>query len=140
MTRAEQPSRRNLLAVAVAAATAGAASPASAAGRTADTASPRTAAPSKALASLVDNRAWTSYADWRGGTAAGTRAVEGTRPSLVIETAEGRKDYKDPHTGRTAAWEYARWTSPVHRLAVPRPRSSPPGTRGPRRAPGSRSS
>ncbi|MCX4910331.1 peptidase C39 family protein [Streptomyces sp. NBC_00878] len=119
MTRAEQPSRRNLLAVAVAAATAGAASPASAAGRTADTASPRTAAPSKALANLVDNRAWTSYADWRGGTAAGTRAVEGTRPSLVIETAEGRKDYEDPHAGRTAAWEYARWTSPVHRLAVP---------------------
>ncbi|MFI1484166.1 peptidase C39 family protein [Streptomyces sp. NPDC020747] len=120
MTRAEQPSRRSLLAVAVAAATAGAASPAAAAaGSTAGPARTRTAAPSKAPSSLVDNHAWTSYTDWRGGTAAGTRAVPGTRPGLVIGTPEGRTDYKDPHTGTTATWEYARWTSPVHRLAVP---------------------
>ncbi|MGW2289141.1 peptidase C39 family protein [Streptomyces phaeochromogenes] len=119
MTRAEQPSRRSLLAVAVAAATAGAASPAAAAGSTADPASTRTAAPSKAPSRLVDNHAWTSYTDWRGGTAAGTRAVPGVRPGLAIGTPAGRTDYKDPHTGTTATWEYARWTSPVHRLAVP---------------------
>ncbi|MGA5446943.1 peptidase C39 family protein [Streptomyces umbrinus] len=120
MTRAEQPSRRSLLAVAVAAATAGAASPAAAAaGSTAGPARTRTAAPSKAPSRLVDNHAWTSYTDWRGGTAAGTRAVPGVRPGLAIETPAGRTDYKDPHTGTTATWEYARWTSPVHRLAVP---------------------
>ncbi|MFD3375861.1 peptidase C39 family protein [Streptomyces sp. NPDC058697] len=120
MTRAEQPSRRSLLAVAVAAATAGAASPAAAAtGSTAGPASTRTAAPSKAPSRLVDNHAWTSYTDWRGGTAAGTRAVPGVRPGLAIGTPEGRTDYQDPHTGTTATWEYARWTSPVHRLAVP---------------------
>ncbi|WP_405565709.1 peptidase C39 family protein [Streptomyces phaeochromogenes] len=120
MTRAEQPSRRSLLAVAVAAATAGAASPAAAAaGSTAGPARTRTAAPSKAPSRLVDNHAWTSYTDWRGGTAAGTRAVPGVRPGLAIGTPAGRTDYKDPHTGTTATWEYARWTSPVHRLVVP---------------------
>jgi hypothetical protein len=67
----------------------------------------------------VDNHAWTSYADWRGGTAEGTRAVQGSRPGLEIRTPEGRIDYQDPHTNTTATWEYARWTSPVHRLAVP---------------------
>ncbi|GHB39179.1 membrane protein [Streptomyces umbrinus] len=106
--------------MAVAAATAGAASPAAAAaGSTAGPARTRTAAPSKAPSRLVDNHAWTSYTDWRGGTAAGTRAVPGVRPGLAIETPAGRTDYKDPHTGTTATWEYARWTSPVHRLAVP---------------------
>ncbi|MFD9193519.1 peptidase C39 family protein [Streptomyces phaeochromogenes] len=120
MTRAEQPSRRSLLAVAVAAATAGAASPAAAAaGSTAGPARTRTAAPSKAPSRLVDNHAWTSYTDWRGGTAAGTRAVPRVRPGLAIGAPAGRTDYKDPHTGTTATWEYARWTSPVHRLAVP---------------------
>ncbi|WP_405954416.1 peptidase C39 family protein [Streptomyces phaeochromogenes] len=120
MTRAEQPSRRSLLAVAVAAATAGAASPAAAAaGSTAGPARTRTAAPSKAPSRLVDNHAWTSYTDWHGGTAAGTRAVPGVRPGLAIGTPAGRTDYKDPHTGTTATWDYARWTSPVHRLAVP---------------------
>lgn len=120
MTRAEQPSRRSLLAVAVAAATAGAASPAAAAaGSAAGPARTRTAAPSKAPSRLVDNHAWTSYTDWRGGTAEGTRAVPGVRPGLAIRTPKGRTDYKDPHTGTTATWEYARWTSPVHRLAVP---------------------
>jgi hypothetical protein len=140
MTRAEQPSRRSLLAVAVAAATAGAASPAAAAGSTDRPARTRTAAPSKAPSRLVDNHAWTSYTDWRGGTAAGTRAVPGVRPGPGDRTPEGRTDYKDPHTGTTATWEYARWTSPVHRLAVPATEVIPPGTRGPRRAPGSRSS
>ncbi|NGO47239.1 peptidase C39 family protein [Streptomyces ureilyticus] len=115
MTRAQQPSRRSLLAVAMAAAAAGAASPAAAAGSSARAAH----APSKAPSGQVDNRAWTSYADWRGGTAKGTRAVSGKRPGLVIATPAGRTDYADPHTGRTTTWEYARWTSPVHRLAVP---------------------
>ena len=45
--------------------------------------------------------------------------MPGERPGLAIAKPEGRTDYKDPHTGKTATWEYARWTSPVHRLAVP---------------------
>ncbi|MFD6920936.1 peptidase C39 family protein [Streptomyces sp. NPDC059944] len=111
MSRAEQPSRRTVLAAAVAAAAAvGATGPAAAAvpGR-----------PARAHGGLVDNHAWTSYTDWRGGAARGTRAVPGVRPGLVIVARAGTTDYTDPHTGRTATWEYATWTSPVHRLGVP---------------------
>ncbi|MFJ9956223.1 peptidase C39 family protein [Streptomyces avermitilis] len=110
MTRVSEPSRRTVIAAAVAVAAVGAAGPAAAA---------PTARPTKASPNLVDNRAWTSYSDWRGGTAKGTRAVAGARPGLAIATPAGRTDYTDPHTGRTATWEYATWTSPVHRLAVP---------------------
>ncbi|MFF8033172.1 MULTISPECIES: peptidase C39 family protein [unclassified Streptomyces] len=117
MSRAELPSRRTLLAAAVVAAVAGSAGPASAG--TATGAATATPGAGRATARAVDNRAWTSYADWRGGTADGTRAVAGARPGLVIARAAGSTDYTDPHTGRTAAWEYATWTSPVHRLGVP---------------------
>ncbi|MER6099792.1 peptidase C39 family protein [Streptomyces sp. NPDC001728] len=68
---------------------------------------------------LVDNRFWSSYTDWRCGSAAGTKAVAGRRPGLEIATAAGRTDYTDPHTGRTSTWEYASWTSPTHTPAVP---------------------
>ncbi|WP_217239567.1 peptidase C39 family protein [Streptomyces sp. AC555_RSS877] len=113
MSRAEQPSRRTVLAAAVAAAVAGSAGPASA-----DTVS-SAVTDTAVRARPVDNRFWISYADWRGGAAKGTRAVAGTRPGLVIGSPVGTVDYTDPHTGRTAAWEYATWTSPVHGLAVP---------------------
>ncbi|MEV5783367.1 peptidase C39 family protein [Streptomyces sp. NPDC048448] len=115
MTRASEPSRRTILAAAVAAAATGAAAtPAEAA-----EARSREARRGHAPARAVDNRAWTSYADWRSGTAKGTRAVSGARPGLVIASPAGTVAYTDPHTGRTATWEYATWTSPVHRLAVP---------------------
>ncbi|MGW1927001.1 peptidase C39 family protein, partial [Streptomyces massasporeus] len=68
---------------------------------------------------LVDNRFWSSYTDWRCGGAAGTKAVAGLRPGLVLATPAGRTDYTDPHTGRTSAWEYATWTSPRHTPAEP---------------------
>ncbi|WP_406205982.1 peptidase C39 family protein [Streptomyces sp. NBC_01017] len=113
MSRAEQPSRRIVLAAAVAAAVTGSAGPAVADAR------PAAKGPAAAPARTVDNRAWTSYADWRGGAARGTRAVAGARPGIVIATPAGSTDYTDPHTGRTARWEYATWTSPVHRLTVP---------------------
>lgn len=114
MSRAEQPSRRTVLAAAVAAAVAGSAGPAAAdtpdaTGREAEADPVRP----------VDNRAWTSYADWCAGTFKGARSVAGTRPGVVIGTPAGTVDYTDPHTGKTAAWEYATWTSPVHRLTVP---------------------
>ncbi|MET7453654.1 peptidase C39 family protein [Streptomyces sp. NPDC005574] len=115
MSRAEQPSRRTVLAVAVAAAVAGGATPAVAAGRPGDA----PGAPDPAPARPVDNRAWVTYTDWRGGAAQGTRAVAGARPGLELGKPAGTADYTDPHTGTTATWAYGTWTSPVHRLAVP---------------------
>ncbi|MBT2419862.1 peptidase C39 family protein [Streptomyces sp. ISL-22] len=112
MSRAEQPSRRTVLAATVAAVVAGSAGPAVATGGTAD-------APAQAPARTVDNRAWTTYTDWRSGAARGTRALAGARPGIVIARPAGTTDYTDPHTGNSARWEYATWTSPVHRLAVP---------------------
>ncbi|MGW0467829.1 peptidase C39 family protein [Streptomyces sp. NPDC003027] len=124
--------RRTVLAAALAAAAgtaAASAAPAAALVRdTADTAHVHAPA-------LVDNRFWTSYTDWRSGSAAGTRAVAGHRPGLVIASPAGRTDYTDPHTGTTSAWEYASWTSPVHTSTVPATEviaswnaDTPPGT------------
>ncbi|MEU2433558.1 peptidase C39 family protein [Streptomyces sp. NPDC007861] len=113
MTRAT--SRRAVLAAALAAAAGAGAGAASASSATATASSPAGAADGP----LVDNRFWSSYADWSQGSRAGTRAVAGHRPALVIASAAGRAEYADPHTGRTAVWEYATWTSPVHRPRVP---------------------
>ncbi|SMQ14955.1 Peptidase_C39 like family protein [Streptomyces sp. Ag82_O1-12] len=118
MRRAEQLSRRTVLAAAVAAAVTAGAGPAAAdpeAPMTTDPADPARAVPAR----TVDNRAWVSHTDWSGGTAKGTRAVAGARPGLAIAKPAGTAAYPDPHTGRTATWEYGTWTSPVHRLAVP---------------------
>ncbi|GGQ66945.1 peptidase C39 family protein [Streptomyces flaveolus] len=116
MSRAEQPSRRTVLTAAVAAAVAGGAVPATA--EAAPYAGTATADPDR-TSRPVDYRAWTTFYDWRGGTAQGARPVAGARPGVVIAAAAGTVDYTDPHTGRTATWEYATWTSPVHRLGVP---------------------
>ncbi|MFB7983099.1 peptidase C39 family protein [Streptomyces vinaceus] len=72
-----------------------------------------------AAARAVDNRFWYSYAHWRAGTHRGTAALAGTRPGLVIDTPAGRTEYTDPHTAKKGTWEYAVWTSPVHRSGVP---------------------
>ncbi|MGW1750869.1 peptidase C39 family protein [Streptomyces sp. NPDC002092] len=117
MSRAEQPSRRTVLAAAVAAAVVGPAV-------TADVAHAEESAVAPTLprsegTPTVDYHSWTSYRDWRAGTTQGTRAVAGARPGAVIAAPAGTTDYTDPHTGTTAAWEYATWTSPVHRLRVP---------------------
>ncbi|MEG8280792.1 peptidase C39 family protein [Streptomyces sp. AHA2] len=117
MSRAEQPSRRTVLAAAVAAAVAASTRPASADPENGMT--PDTADPARALPGAVDNRAWFSHQDWSGGTAKGTRAVAGTRPGLEIAKPAGTRSYTDPHTGITARWEYGTWTSPTHRLTVP---------------------
>jgi multisubunit Na+/H+ antiporter MnhC subunit len=45
--------------------------------------------------------------------------VAGSRPGVLIGAPAGTTEYTDPHTGTTATWEYATWTSPVHQLAVP---------------------
>ncbi|MEU3253892.1 peptidase C39 family protein [Streptomyces sp. NPDC006997] len=115
MSRAEQPSRRTVLtAAAVVVAAVG-----SGAGGAVAHAAGAAAGPAAAPARPIDNRAWTTYTDWRAGAAHGTRVLGGARPGVVIATPAGTADYTDPHTGRTAAWEYATWTSPAHRLTVP---------------------
>lgn len=120
MNRAEQPSRRTVLAVAVAAAVTGAAAPALAAERTPAADPDAAEATAVAMAARpVDYRSWTTYPQWRDGAAKGVRTVSGERPGVVIATPAGRTDYADPHTGTTSTWEYATWTGPVHRLAVP---------------------
>ncbi|WP_069173195.1 peptidase C39 family protein [Streptomyces griseus] len=110
--------RRTVLSAALAAA-AGAGTAASAGPAAAAPARTSTTSSSPAAASLVDNRFWSTYTDWRCGSAAGTRAVAGPRPGLVIAAAVGSTEYTDPHTGTTTAWEYATWTSPTHRSGVP---------------------
>ncbi|MEU6091267.1 peptidase C39 family protein [Streptomyces sp. NPDC047085] len=117
MSRAQQPSRRTVLAAAaaVAAAVAGGTAPAVAATGAAPAAADTGPAPTRP----IDYQAWTTYRDWRCGTARGVRAVSGPRPGVLIGAPVGRVDYTDPHTGTTATWEYATWTSPVHVLGVP---------------------
>ncbi|MEW2302929.1 peptidase C39 family protein [Streptomyces sp. NPDC006655] len=121
MSRAEQPSRRTVLAAAVRVAAAAVAQGAVAAVPAA--AAPETDAEAgtagRAQSALVDYCSWTTYDDWRTGTAKGAEAVAGDRPGVVVATPAGTTTYTDPHTGRTADWEYATWTGPVHRLAVP---------------------
>ncbi|CAK7282487.1 peptidase C39 family protein [Streptomyces misionensis] len=117
MSRAQQPSRRTVLAAAVAAAVAGGTTPAAAAGRPDPVADADD--PGRTGTRPIDYHAWTTYSEWRGGTSQGTRAVSGRRPGVVLAAPAGSTDYTDPHTGTTATWEYATWTSPRHRLAVP---------------------
>ncbi|NDZ82149.1 peptidase C39 family protein [Streptomyces sp. SID10853] len=120
--------RRTILAAAIAAAAAAAgaaaAVPAVAAPAPAPDGSPATAHTPQTtgggpVTPLVDNSVWASYPAWRSGAADGTTALPGPRSGLVIEAPAGRTDYTDPHTGKTATWEYATWTSPVHRSRVP---------------------
>ncbi|MEU6310598.1 peptidase C39 family protein [Streptomyces sp. NPDC047014] len=106
--------RRAVLVAALAAATAATAATVPGGGT-------RAAAATAARASgrTVDNRFWYSYGHWAAGTHQGTTAVGGTRPGLEMASAVGRTEYADPHTGRRATWEYATWTSPLHRSTVP---------------------
>ncbi|MFG2208228.1 peptidase C39 family protein [Streptomyces sp. NPDC048638] len=69
--------------------------------------------------SPVDYHAWSSAADWHAGKHLGTGPARGARPGIRIARPHGTVDYRDPHTGRTATWEYATWTGPAHTLGVP---------------------
>ncbi|MCY0921840.1 peptidase C39 family protein [Streptomyces sp. H27-G5] len=118
--------RRALLAVALAAAAAatvpgGAASAAGPSRGGAKTpAAPGAGASAEAATGrTVDNRFWYSHAHWLAGAHHGTTAVGGARPGLEMKVPAGRTEYTDPHTARKATWEYASWTSPVHRSTVP---------------------
>ncbi|MFJ3232977.1 peptidase C39 family protein [Streptomyces sp. NPDC086787] len=123
MSRAEQPSRRTVLTMALATATS-VPVPARAAEDGRDAKNAEEAEDIEAIEGAdqprrTHYRAWTTYADWITGTAAGVRTEAGSRPGVVIADPVGTTEYADPHTGVTAAWEYATWTSPVHRLTVP---------------------
>ncbi|MFD7611235.1 peptidase C39 family protein [Streptomyces sp. NPDC059828] len=80
---------------------------------------PSAAPEAAAAARHVDNRFWATHADWSGGSTTGTRVVAGARPGVVIGSPVRRTTYRDPHTGRTSAWECASWTSAAHRPGVP---------------------
>ena len=56
------------------------------------------------------------------GTAEGTARRRRRPPRLASRTPAGTADYTDPHTGKTATWEYATWTSPVAPARGPRDR------------------
>jgi hypothetical protein len=117
---ARPTSRRDVLGAALAvAATAGTLSVAAGRAVAASGTAAVPAATARRPQPLVDNRFWSSYTDWRCGDRAGTKAVAGSRPGVVIAQPVGTADYTDPHTGTTASWEYATWTSPVHRSRVP---------------------
>ncbi|WP_069814047.1 peptidase C39 family protein [Streptomyces sp. TP-A0874] len=119
--------RRTVLAAALAAAAGAAAAPSAiAAPRSADgsatggPADPALSSPDRAKdVPRVAYHGWSSVPDWRAGTARGVRVEAGVRPAVVIGRPAGTTDYTDPHTGTSGAWEYATWTSPVRRLAVP---------------------
>ncbi|MFB6620120.1 peptidase C39 family protein [Streptomyces sp. NPDC085524] len=109
--------RRAVLVAALAVATA--ATAATVPGGSAEAAAPAAPPAPRATGRTVDNCFWHSYAHWLAGTHQGTTAVGGARPGLEIGNAVGRTEYADPHTGKKGTWEYAAWTSPVHRSAVP---------------------
>ncbi|MEU2624529.1 peptidase C39 family protein [Streptomyces sp. NPDC007157] len=119
MSRAEQPSRRTVLAAAASVAAAAVAQgviPAVPAAAASDTDTEDTG---RARTRPVDYHSWTTHSDWRTGATKGVRAVAGRRPGVVIGTPVGTTSYTDPHTGTTALWEYGTWTGPVRRLTVP---------------------
>ncbi|GGW95799.1 peptidase C39 family protein [Streptomyces noursei] len=113
--------RRTVLAAALAVAAGAAASPlAAAAGEPARRPAPPVPETTpRRSKSPVDYHAWTTAADWHQGTGHGTRVVSGRRPGVALARPAGTTEYHDPHTGKTATWEYATWTSPVRRLPVP---------------------
>jgi hypothetical protein len=70
----------------------------------------------------VDHCTWTRQADWLSGVtvgvrveAAGSRHTAGIAIDHLVGTPLAATPYTDPHTGITADWEYATWTSPEHR-------------------------
>jgi hypothetical protein len=119
--------RRAVLTAALAAAAATAtataqtasAAPAPASGTAATGAAPQQAGSATPDAAPVDYHGWSSLVDWLFGTHAGTVPAPGERPGIAIGRATGTLDYTDPHTGTTATWESASWTSPVHKVPSP---------------------
>lgn len=114
-------SRRTVLAAAAAAAAGAVSAPPAFAGGSRDR------QPGRPVASrhpgetpkFVTLQSWTSHGDWRAGDAEGTRATRGSRPALAFDTPKGTTEYRDPHTKKTATWEYATWTAHHHEPEQP---------------------
>lgn len=64
----------------------------------------------------INYHSYTSYHDWHSGRGDGAIVRPGRRPGVMIGRGAGTTSYTDPHTGKTAKWEYATWTSPEYRL------------------------
>ena len=58
---------------------------------------------------------WTGPRDFTSGSFRGTRPAESAR-ALTIAHPAGTRTYTDPYGGGTQRWDYARWTSPMHRV------------------------
>lgn len=110
--------RRTVLAAAVATAAGVASAPQASASALTARAAGSTAARAGRGASDIHLHSWSRYRDWAEGRAEGVRVVGGGRPAIVFERAQGTLEYEDPHTGESAEWEYARWTSPLRRPGV----------------------
>lgn len=130
------PTRRAALAGALVAAVATSAASAASAARPARAAAPRPGR--RAETAPVDYHAWTRASDWQTGTAAGVRVEPGRLggpAGIAVDRPLGTAAYTDPHTGTTADWEYATWTSPGYRpgfgateLVASWNAETPPGT------------
>ena len=64
--------------------------------------------------SKVDQQRWTTIRDFARGRHEGTVPWRGGR--LTMAAPVGHTEYTDPFGGGTKTWDYARWTSPTHRL------------------------
>ncbi|OEU96635.1 hypothetical protein AN216_19445 [Streptomyces oceani] len=114
-----------MLAAALAAAAAAGTTATAAAGTTApagassDPNSPRRGPNQPRKDDTIEYQGWSTRKDWRGGSHEGTGAADDARAGIVIGKPVGEFEYADPHTGKTATWEYARWTSPRHDVRTP---------------------
>ncbi|NUR26010.1 MAG: peptidase C39 family protein [Catenulispora sp.] len=57
-----------------------------------------------------------TYADWARGSSQGVLNIPGLRTGVTMGLPAGQAQYTDPHTGKTADWDYSTWTSPVHHI------------------------
>ncbi len=80
------------------------------------TGTPAVAGPHVTHNEQIEYHSWSSYPDFRSGTSRGVFNIPGLRTGITIGRPAGTTDYTDPHTGTTASWQYATWTSPVHEI------------------------
>ncbi|MFD0558714.1 peptidase C39-like protein [Stackebrandtia endophytica] len=69
----------------------------------------------------IDFFAWVSRGDWQSGGGDGVEVIgagRARRPGIRIGEPIDTIDFTDPHTGNTAAYDIATWTSPERRSAV----------------------
>ena len=70
-----------------------------------------TAAPAR-----VNFHAWTTHAQFQGGTGDGITVLPGDRRGIEISQPVGTASYRDKYKHDTQTWAYSTWTSPVQAL------------------------